>query len=323
MSMQADLIADRRRMRRRLTLWRALGVVGALIGVLGLGYAFGGRQLLPVGSDQIARVKIEGVITGDERTLRLIREVRRARSVKAVIMEIDSPGGTVSGSEALFLAIRQLAAEKPTAAVVKGLAASGGYIAAAATDRIVAQQTSLVGSIGVLFQIPNVTRLLDTVGVNVETIKSSPLKAAPSGFEPTSPEARAALEAVVKDNFDWFKDLVRDRRQLNAMELAAVADGRVHTGRQGLERKLVDQVGAERQAIEWLENERQVAKSLPVRDWKRRGESDALGLWSASSRLAAAAGFNEFAAILARAATIEPGTRLDGALALWQPALEK
>lgn len=321
--MQADLIADRRRMRRRLTLWRVLGVLGAIIGVVGIGYAFGGRQAISIGGDHVARVKIEGLITGDDRTLRLIRDVRESSAVKAVILQVDSPGGTVSGSEALFIAIRRLAAEKPTAAVVGGLAASGGYIAAAAADRIVAQQTSLVGSIGVLFQFPNVTRLLDTVGVNVESIKSSPLKAAPSGYEPTSPEARAALEVVVKDHYDWFRDLVRDRRRLNDAELALVADGRVHTGRQGLERKLVDALGGERQAVEWLESERKVARSLPIREWKRRSDSDAFGLWSASSRLAAAAGLAPLAALLSRAGSIEPGARLDGALALWQPALEK
>ncbi len=322
MAFQGDLIADRRKLRRRLTLWRVLGVVGALVGVLGLGYAFGGRQMLPGSADHIARVKIQGFISGDERTLRLIKDVRESKSAKGVILQVDSPGGTVSGSEALYLALRQLATEKPTAAVVTGLAASGGYIVAAASDRIVAQQTSLVGSIGVLFQIPNVSRLLDTVGVSVESIKSSPLKAAPSGFEPTSPEAKAALEQVVKDHYDWFKGLVRERRKLNEAELANVSDGRVHTGRQGVERKLVDVIGGERQAIDWLEGERNVTKSLPVREWKRRSDSDALGLWSAASRLAMAAGFDSLATVLTRAASLEAGTRLDGALALWQPAVE-
>ena len=94
--------------------------------------------------------------------------------------------------------------------VVDGLAASGGYIAALAADHIVAQETSLVGSIGVLFQYPNVTDLLKTVGVKVEEIKSSPLKAAPNGFEPTSPEARAAIESIVMDSYAWFRGLVQD-----------------------------------------------------------------------------------------------------------------
>ena len=112
-----------------------------------------------------------------------------------MIVHINSPGGTVAGSEELYDSLIKLKAKKPMVVVVDGLAASGGYIAAMASDRILAQQSAIVGSIGVIFQYPNVTELLKTIGVQVETIKSSPLKAAPSGYEPTSPEARAAVEA--------------------------------------------------------------------------------------------------------------------------------
>src|SRR6185437_17015115 len=103
-----------------------------------------------------------------------------------------------------------------------GLAASGGYVAAMASDQIVASQSSIVGSIGIIFQYPNITELLKTVGVQVETIKSSPLKAAPSGYEPTSPEARAAVESIVMDSYAWFKGLVKDRRHLDDEGLAKV-----------------------------------------------------------------------------------------------------
>ena len=99
--------------------------------------------------------------------------------------------------------------------VVDSMAASGGYITAIAGDHIVAQQTSLVGSIGVLFQFPNVTDLLDKIGVKVELVKSTPLKAAPDGFEPTSPEARAALNSIIQDSYAWFKGIVQDRRHLS------------------------------------------------------------------------------------------------------------
>ena len=136
--------------------------------------------------------------------------------------------------------------------VVDGLAASGGYIAAMASDHIVAQDTSLVGSIGVLFQYPNFTDLLKTIGVQVETMRSTPLKAAPNGFEPTSPEARAAIEAIVKDSYAWFRDMVQDRRKLTGDALDKVADGRVFTGRQAIDLKLIDEIGDEQTAIDWL-----------------------------------------------------------------------
>ncbi|MGO4667240.1 signal peptide peptidase SppA [Bosea sp. 2RAB26] len=322
MSSDADLLADRRNLRRKLTLWRLLAVLGVIAAAVVAGLAWSGNAPGSTSRAHIARVTISGFISGDRRTLDLIKSLEDSRA-SAVVVRIDSPGGTTSGSEALHIALRSLAAKKPMVAVVDGLAASGGYIAAMGADRIVARQTSLVGSIGVLFQIPNVGRLLDTVGVKVEEIKSSPLKAAPNGFEPTSHEARAALQRVVEDNYDWFKRLVGDRRKLGETEIAVVSDGRVYSGRQAVGLKLVDEIGGEPEAIAWLEREKNVAKDLPVRDWRRRNEASAFGLWSAGEAMARAAGLESLAVILARAADQPVGLRLDAPLALWQPVAEK
>jgi protease-4 len=190
-------------------------------------------------------------------------------SAKAVIVHINSPGGTVAGSEELYESLIKVKAKKPMVVVVDGLAASGGYIAAMASDRIVAQQSAIVGSIGVIFQYPNVTELLKTIGVQVESIKSSPLKAAPSGYEPTSPEARAAVESIVRDSFDWFKGLVRDRRHLDDASLQKVSDGRVFTGRQAVELKLIDGLGDEQAAIDWLSKRRNIDPKTRSRDYRR------------------------------------------------------
>ena len=183
-------------------------------------------------------------------------------------MHINSPGGTTAGSEQLYDALVRLKAKKPLVVVVEGLAASGGYIGALAADHIIAQQSSLVGSIGVLFQFPNFTELMKTVGVKVEEVKSSPLKAAPNGFEPTSPEARAALDALVKDSYAWFRGLVKERRGMDEALLEKVADGRVFTGRQAVELKLIDQLGDEKTAVAWLVAEKKIKSDLPVRDFK-------------------------------------------------------
>ena len=183
-------------------------------------------------------------------------------------MHINSPGGTTAGSEQLYDALVRLKAKKPLVVVVEGLAASGGYITAIAADHIIAQQTSLVGSIGVLFQFPNFAELMKTVGVKVEEVKSSPLKAAPNGFEPTSPEARAALDALVKDSYAWFRGLVKERRGMDDALLEKVADGRVFTGRQAVDLKLIDQLGDEKTAVAWLVAEKKIKSDLPVRDFK-------------------------------------------------------
>ncbi len=237
-----------------------------------------------------------------------------------MIVHINSPGGTTAGSEQLYDALVRLKAKKPLVVVVEGLAASGGYITAIASDHIIAQQSSLVGSIGVLFQFPNVSELLKTVGVKVEEVKSSPLKAAPNGFEPTSPEARDALDALVKDSYAWFKGLVKERRGMDDAQLDKVADGRVFTGHQAVGLKLIDQLGDEKTALTWLTEQKGVKKDLPVRDYKlgpRFGDLtflraaasvtlDALGL-GAIARQVESSAVDRFA--------------LDGMLALWQPAV--
>src|SRR3954465_13560355 len=248
MSLDADLIVDRRRMRRKLTFWRVFAVLILIAAVVAVAASVKRGDVLTAGGDYIARIRIPGLIRNDQDRVDSLEKLAKS-SAKAVIGRIRPPGGTTAGSEQLHTALRRVAAEKPLVVVVDGLAASGGYIAAMSADRIVAQETSLVGSIGVLFQYPNVSDLLKTIGVKVEEIKSSPLKAAPNGYEPTSPEARAAIEAIVSDSYAWFKTLVQKRRNLDDAALARVADGRVFTGRQGVELKLVDEVGDERVAV--------------------------------------------------------------------------
>lgn len=315
----AELIADRRRLRRKLTLWRVLTFSVLLIAVVAGGVAaLGGWGQIGDLQPQIARISISGLITGDSRMAELFKRVGEARSVAAVVVSISSPGGTTTGSEELFSGIRALAAKKPTVAFVDGTAASGGYITALAADHIVARETSLVGSIGVLFQYPDVSKLLTTIGVSVEEVKSSPLKAEPSGFKPTPPEARAALQAVVNDTYAWFRNLVQTRRHMSEAELAAVSDGRVFSARQGLPLKLVDQLGSERDAIAWLERERKVAIDLPVRDWRPQGRSS-FSLWSAGAVGADLLGLDTVGTALRHAAGAASDAQLTGLLALWRP----
>ncbi|RAI43247.1 signal peptide peptidase SppA [Rhodoplanes roseus] len=326
MSLDADALVDRRRMRRKLTFWRVLAVLVAVVGIVAVGMALRGRSELGFGepvSAQIARIGIWGVIRNDQERVEALERLAKSRAAKAVIVHIDSPGGTTAGSEQLHTALRKLAEKKPTVIVVDGMAASGGYIAAMAGDHIVAQGNSIVGSIGVLFQYPNVSDLLKTLGVKVEEVKSSPLKASPNGFEPTSPEARAAIAALVADSYDWFRTMVRERRGIDGELLAKVTDGRVFTGRQGIELKLVDSIGTEETAIAWLAKEKGIDAKLPVRDWKldpRIGDLSFLHLGGAV--LLEAAGLGPLARILGRSGTIQSfeSLSLDGLLALWHPA---
>ncbi len=322
MAAYAELMADRRRLRRKLTLWRVLTFAALMIALVTLGIVATGGTARRAAGQQIARITVSGLITGDARMAELFRRVGDSSSVSGVVISISSPGGTTTGSEELYRGIRALAAKKPTVAFVDGTAASGAYITALAADRIVARETSLVGSIGVLFQYPDVSKLLGTIGVSVEEVKSSPLKAEPSGFKPTSPEARAALQAVVNDTYAWFKTLVQTRRGMSDAEVAVVSDGRVFSARQGLPLKLVDELGSERDAVAWLVRERKVAPNLPVRDWKVTGRSR-FSLWSAAAFGAAMIGQPELAESLRQAGAMTTQTPLQGLLALWQPQLDR
>ena len=318
MSIPTDYLVDRRRLRRKLGWWRlaallALGVAG-LVAVVRLGGADSANKLTP----HIARLELQGMITGDDDTLDMIKKIGESSQAKALLLEIESPGGTTTGAERLYEELRRVAEKKPVVAVVGTVAASGAYIAALAADTIVARGNSLVGSIGVLFQYPNVSKLLNNWGVEVETIKSSPLKAAPNGLEPTSSAAKEAVASLVADSYAWFKGLVQKRRNLDDAQLAKVSDGRIFTARQGLPLKLVDLIGGQREAIDWLVANKGVAKDLPVREWKKSSSLERLGLVGSAASLARIAGLPSVADFLEKTILLERSGELDGLLAIWQ-----
>jgi protease-4 len=327
MSLDADHIVDRRRLRRKLTFWRVATIIIAIAAIVGGAtyVTMRGAGLAGTPGASIARITIEGLIRSSQQRVEALERLGKSEA-KAVILHINSPGGTVAGSEQLHDSLLKLKAQKPLVVVVDGLAASGGYIAAMASDHIVAQQSSIVGSIGVIFQYPNVADLLKSIGVKVEEVKSSPLKAAPNGYEPTSPEARAALEALVMDSYAWFKGMVRDRRKLDGTDLDRVADGRVFTGRQALPLKLIDAIGNEQAAIDWLAKEKGIDPKTPVRDYRMAPRfSDLPFLHTATIGLLDAVGLTSLARRFEDWGTLQAVERLnlDGLLALWHPPISQ
>ncbi|MBT1158125.1 signal peptide peptidase SppA [Aminobacter anthyllidis] len=316
MSMKADDLIDRRRLRRKLTFWRIVTFLIAALAIVAMSTWLAGERIPGVTTDHIAKVRIEGTITEDEDLLRRLDEVRKSASVKGVILSIDSPGGTTAGGEAIFDAVRKLAAEKPVVAQVGTLAASAGYMIATASDHIVARKSSIVGSIGVLVQFPDLTGLMDKLGVKLEEIKSSPLKAEPNPFNPTTDEERAMMRNMIMDSYDWFVGIVAERRSMSKAEATALADGSVWTGRQALANKLIDEVGGEDQAIAWLGTKGIDAK-LEVIEWKPARTGSFLLPSSVAQALGRALGIGDFSSQLIK----EMGADrlfLDGMLSLWQ-----
>lgn len=318
MALRADDLIDRRRLRRKLTFWRLAALAIAAIGLVALSVWFYRDDLGGTAVDHIAKVRIEGTITEDEELIRRLEAIRESSRVKGVILSIDSPGGTTAGGEMIYEEVRKLAADKPVVAQVGTLAASAGYMIASATDHIVARKSSIVGSIGVLIQFPDVTGLMDKVGIKLEEVKSAPLKAEPSPFNPTTDEEREMVRKLILDSYDWFVGIVSERRKMTRPQVLALADGSIFTGRQGVANGLVDAVGGEQEAVDWLATKGVDAK-LKVVEWKNTERRGGFLFSKALTRtLSRALGLPDYSGDLAR----ELGADrlfLDGLVSVWHP----
>lgn len=322
MSLDADQIIDRRRLRRKLTTWRILAFLAAALAVVGGALlAAGGPEALTARSrPHIARLTISGFISDNREQLKLIDEIGASAAVQGVIISINSGGGATAGGEALYDAIRKLSAKKPTVAAIRTVGASAAYMSAIAADHVVAYRSSITGSIGVLFQSPEVSGAMDKLGIKLTEVKSSPLKAAPSPFAPPSPESLAVIDGMIRDTYDWFVDIVAERRKLDRPKALALADGRVMSGHQALEAGLIDEIGGEATAIAWLAKEKGVNARLSVIDWKPPESALPFSLGSAAAAwLAREIGVP---VELVRATGLVEGIparlQLDGLLSVWQ-----
>ena len=259
--MDPDAILDRRRLKRRLVFWR----VFAALAVMAL-IAIGIGKFISRGDIHIARLSIDGFIAEDRERGDAIDKLVVEDDVAAVIVRINSPGGTTTGSEQIYHGLRRVAAQKPVVAVIGTIGTSGGYIVALGADHIFARETSLTGSIGVLFRTAEFTGLMSKLGIKPLTLKSTPLKGQPSLVEPLTDDAQKALTELLEDSFDWFSSLVQQRRKLGGTALKAATDGRVFSGRQAIKLNLVDAIGGERAARKWLEAKHDIANDLPTRN---------------------------------------------------------
>jgi len=172
MTATADMILERRRVRRALAFWRIAAVLAVLaLVIVALPLGGGDRR-----GEHVARISVDGLIRSDQRRAETLADIAGNDSVRALIVLVNSPGGTVAGSEALYDSLRRVAEAKPVAVAMNEVAASGGYLAALAGEHIIARQTTMTGSIGVVAQVPNVSDLLDSIGVEVREVKSADRK---------------------------------------------------------------------------------------------------------------------------------------------------
>ena len=306
MSLETDLLLDRRRLKRRLFFWRVAAVVAAVLAVFA---AWRGPDGLGVDSAHVERLTVSGIMTENRKLTEAVAKLAEREGVRALIVVIDSPGGSVAGGESLHDAIAKVAAKKPVVAVMGGVAASAGYMIAVPAQRIFAREATITGSIGVILETGEASGLMKTIGVTAEAITSGPLKDQPNFAHPLSEQGRDVLRGLVLDMYDQFVQMVATGRHMDPARVRELGDGRAYTGRQALRLGLVDAIGGEAGARAWLAEAKGVPATLPVSDVSVGGLAERAfgrepggvlhGIWKS---------------------VFSQGVMLDGAQALWQPS---
>lgn len=236
---------------RRTTVWAIL----AVLFLFGMGAVVSmrlllGRDVLPAG-DRVALLPIRGPIVDEGWFVDELEYFRDDRGVRAFVIEIESPGGTVGASQSIYEALRDLREEeeRPVIAWMGDVAASGGFYAAMGADSVFALPGTITGSIGVIMEFPNAEELLRNVGLGWEIVKSGEYKDLGTPTRPLGEEDRAILQALVDDVYRQFVEVVTENRPLGATEVERLADGRIFSGRQAVELGLVDRLGTLDDAI--------------------------------------------------------------------------
>ncbi len=305
MTIDADGIVARRRLRRWLSFWRVLAVVTGAALILGTVAVLTGFD--PIGSrPHILRVTVSGIVFDDPEILLGLADAADNDSTLAVLVVIDTPGGTTTGGESIYRELRRIGERGvPVVAVIRTVGASAGYMVALAAGRIYALETSITGSIGVLLETAEVSGLLERLGVTAETFRSAPLKGQPSLFQPLNDQTRVATQSLIDDVYTWFLEIFAERRGLPMDTARDLADGRAYTGRQALSLGLIDSIGGEREALEWLVEMRGIPVDVPVKDLDREDTP---------------ATFFDLITGLTKKTLLSERLRLDGLMSVWHPA---
>ena len=247
--------------RRKLFLWR----IFSFILVISLLYIFFNNPKTNISSQpHIASYTISGLLVDADQILEDLEYLEFEDNVKAIIITVDSPGGTTVSAEEIFLKIRSISSNKPIVAVMKNIATSGAYLFSIGADRIFARENTITGSVGVLLQWARIDRGLEKLGIEMKEVKSGKLKAEPDFFGESDEEAMALTQKIVDETYTWFLNLVKEHRKVEDHAISQMSDGRIFTGRQALELNLIDEIGGNREAKSWLIENREINTDLEI-----------------------------------------------------------
>jgi len=215
---------------------------------IGSGLLLSGNGGLSTG-DKVAVLRVEDVIVDSQTYLESIESIKKDEDIKAVVVRIDSPGGAVGPSQEIYSELKQLGEEKPVVASIGGVGASGGYYIACASEKIYANPGAITGSIGVIAQFASYEKLLNWAKIDVEVIKSGKYKDVGSAFREMNDEDKLYIQQLINNVYSQFKSAVASSRHLDTEEIDKVADGKIYTGEQALNLKLIDELGTLNDAI--------------------------------------------------------------------------
>lgn len=304
MTINADTLLDRLHLKSQIRKWRVLAICFAVLAVIVI--VDQQTPYSPIEKSFIARVKLEGVIEDDPKLYEMLGDIAKNPKAKAVIVWLNTPGGSAVGGEETYLQLRQLAEKKPVVAVMRSVSASAGYMIALGADYVLAREGTITGSIGALVETAEFTGMAEKLGITPIIVKTGPLKAAPNPLEKATPESIRAVQNVINDFHSLFIDMVAERRGLSRQQVLPLADGRIYSGKQAAENKLIDAIGGEEEAVAWLETAKNIAQGLEIKDISPSEAGSLLG------RLAGNA---------SRIFLQKSRVTLDGVRAIWHPQL--
>ncbi|AAU03981.1 signal peptide peptidase SppA [Rickettsia typhi] len=275
MSITPDYLIERRQLKSRLLIWKLADIILIAIICLLISKDFVQKQILSINSneDYIASVLIDGIILEDEKRDKKLKKIIDNSHIKALIVNVNSPGGTVVGSEKIYNILRKISAKKPVVVVMGTMATSGGYLISLGGDYIISHNGTITGSIGVILQTAEVTELAQKLGIKFNNFKSGAFKAVPNPTEKLTEEVRVAVMENIEDTYKFFIELVSERRSLPIEEVHKLADGRVYSGRQAFKLRLVDTIGSEDTALKWLQEIKKIDINLTVKDYQLKPKS--------------------------------------------------
>lgn len=266
--MNSDTFIVIQDLKKKLLSWRVITFLSITILILVLGRS-GMKKIKKTNTNDkttIARVAIKDIITRESYSNQKLKDLEKDNIV-AVILDIDSPGGEVTASETLYEFFKKLTEKKPVVSVINSTGTSGSYMVAMSSNYIIACNTSIIGSIGVLIQSYEVTEMTDKIGIKFINIKSSPLKATPNPYEKLTEDAEVAVRYSMNDIYDYFLSIFIESRNIDHSKALEIGNGQTYTGRQALKIGLIDKIGNENDAIKYLKSKNIDTDNIKITDY--------------------------------------------------------